>query len=338
MIKNVIVSGGYGFIGSALCRYLHKNTNYQIILIDKLTYASNLNSLKEIINDKRITFYKGSIGNRKLIQGILEKHRPHYIFNLAAETHVDNSIKNPSIFVKTNVLDTHIFVEEVLAYYKNIDKKKPREFKFLHVSTDEVYGDIDLNDEPVSELAQYKPSSPYSATKASSDHIVTSYYRTFGLPILVTHCSNNYGPYQNKEKFLPTIIQNILKNKPIPVYGDGTQIREWLFVDDHCDALLKLMMNGEIGEHYNISNSQGITNLDFIKKILNSMYQLSLISNQSFYKYIKFVPDRLGHDRRYAINCSKITKSCGWKPLTNLDKGIDITIKSFLEVDYKKES
>ena len=333
---NVIVTGGYGFIGSALCRYLYKNTDYNIVVIDKLTYASNLESLRKIINDKRIKFYKGSLGDKKLINQILERHKPKYIFNLAAETHVDNSISDPSIFVNTNVVETHSFIHEVLLYYKKIDPTISKEFRLLHVSTDEVYGDISFDDKPVCELAQYRPSSPYSATKASGDHIVRSYHRTFGLPILITHCSNNYGPFQNNEKFIPTIIKNILNDKKIPVYGDGMQIREWLFVNDHCDALLKLILKGEIGESYNISNSKGITNLRLIEIILDNMLKMSLVLNNNYNQYINFVSDRLGHDRRYAINCTKIKKDCGWEPTTEFEKGINITINTFIKHNLGK--
>mgnify|MGYP001275966262 CR=1 FL=1 len=328
--NTILVTGGYGFIGSALCRYLYKYTKCNIIIIDKLTYASNLLSLESIINDKRVIFYQGSIGDRTLVKKILNNHNPHLVFNLAAETHVDNSIKNPSIFVETNVLETHFFLEEILFYYLK-DKEINKNFKILHISTDEVYGDIDINDEPVTEAAPYNPSSPYSATKASSDHLVKSYFRTFKLPALISHCSNNFGPFQNSEKFIPVIVSNILNKKKIPVYGDGMQIREWLFVDDHCDALFKIIKKGKIGESFNIGSIQSITNIDLIRKILSAMYKNSLIKSQDYRDYIKFVPDRFGHDRRYAINSDKVKKTCGWEEKTDFDTGIELTIKSLIK-------
>jgi dTDP-glucose 4,6-dehydratase len=324
----VIVTGGFGFIGSALCKYLFKNTNVKLVIIDKLTYASNTDSLKSIVNNDRVKFYKGSIGDRSLVKEILQTHNPQFIFNLAAETHVDNSILNPTIFIETNVLETHSFIEEVLFYFRTLNNLQNKKFRMLHISTDEVYGDIGLNQKPADEKTQYRTSSPYSASKASSDHIARSYFRTYGLPIMISHCSNNYGPFQNKEKFIPVIVKNVLNGEKIPVYGDGKQIREWLFVDDHCDALFKIIERGEVGESYNIGSDENITNLDLIHKVLNSMFNQSIIKSKDFNNYIEFVSDRLGHDRRYAINSEKIKKKCGWKAQTNFDIGVEITIKS----------
>ena len=312
-INSIIVTGGFGFIGSALCRYLIKKTNYEIIIIDKMTYASDVNSLQTVINNNRVTFYKVSIGNRKKINKIFETHKPRLIFNLAAETHVDNSILNPTLFIKNNILETHAFFEEMLIYFQSIDQKNKIKFKILHVSTDEVYGDISIDNPPVDEKAPYNPSSPYSASKAASDFILKSYFRTFGLPAIISNSSNNYGPFQNKEKFIPVIIRNILRKKTIPLYGDGHQTREWLFVDDNCEALLKIIKNGIIGENYNIGSDERITNIELITKIVNVMYKKSVVNSLKVAEYLDFVPDRFGHDRRYAINSEKIKRYCQQK-------------------------
>ena len=251
---SVLVTGGAGFIGSALCNYLILNTNFKLIILDKLTYASDLNSIKKILKNPRVVFIKGSIGDDKLITQILDKYLPTYIFNLAAETHVDNSINVPHLFVETNILETHKLFNCCLKYFKKLDKQKSSKFKFLHVSTDEVYGDIEANADPAKEDSPYKPSSPYSSSKASADLILKSYYRTYGFPGIISNCSNNYGPFQNKEKFIPMILKSILLNNKITVYGNGDEVREWLYVDDHCDALLKIIIDGKVGENYNISD------------------------------------------------------------------------------------
>ena len=328
---NILVTGGAGFIGSALCRNIIKKTNNKVIILDKLTYASDLSSIKNIIENQNVSFYKGSIGNSNVVKSILAKHSPQYIFNLAAETHVDNSIHDPTSFVKTNILDTHKFLNIILQYYKNLESKKAQLFKFLQISTDEVYGDVNLQQKPVNEKTAYNPSSPYSASKASGDHLVKAYFRTYGFPGLISNCSNNYGPFQHKEKFIPVIIEKLLNKSKIPIFGNGQQIREWIFVDDHCDALLKLIEIGKVGESYNIGTGNELTNIDLIKNILICMKKLFLIDSLNIEDNVNFVSDRLGHDKRYSINSSKISKLCNWKPLVSLNDGLKITISSYLE-------
>ena len=328
---NILVTGGAGFIGSALCRGIIRNTKNNLIILDKLTYASDLKSLESIIYKTNVSFIKGSIGDKKIVDEILVKYSPQYIFNLAAETHVDNSISNPKSFINTNIIDTFNFLEMSLKYYKNIEGKKAKLFKFLQISTDEVYGDILLSQRPVKETAAYNPSSPYSATKAAGDHLIKVYFRTFGFPALITNCCNNYGPFQNQEKFIPVIINNILKHKQIPVYGDGKQIREWIFVDDHCDALMKLADNGIAGQNYNIGNGNRVSNLQLIEMILKVLKNKNYLENIHLDSHISFIKDRLGHDRKYAINSEKIKRLCDWKAKTNFEKGLKTTVDFFIK-------
>ena len=327
---NILVTGGAGFIGSALCRNIINKTNNQVIILDKLTYASNLSSIENIIKSKNVFFTKGSIGNKKIVEEILLKFCPQYIFNLAAETHVDNSISNPTAFIKTNILDTHCFLETVLKYYKNLGEEDAKLFRFLQISTDEVYGDISLTQNPANEKTAFNPSSPYAASKAAGDHLIKAYFRTYGFPGLISNCSNNYGPFQHNEKFIPVIIHNVLKKKKIPVYGNGKQIREWIYVDDHCDALLNLIRLGNPGENYNIGNGNEVSNLTLIKKILIILNKLSLIDHLNISEYVDFVNDRLGHDKRYSIDSSKTEELCDWKAKINFDEGLNKTISSIV--------
>lgn len=330
--NNILVTGGAGFIGSALCRNIVKNTNSDLIILDKLTYASNIDSIKELIEKKNVYFYHNSIGDTDFLDTLLVKHEPMSVFNLAAETHVDNSILNPSSFIQTNVLETHNFLKTILKYFLNLPKKYSSSFRFLHVSTDEVYGDIDKKLSGVDENYPYKPSSPYSASKAASDHLVKAYFRTYGLPGIISNCSNNYGPFQHIEKFIPLIIRNLINNKKVPVYGDGLQVREWIYVDDHCDALLKLMEKGDPGENYNIGSGIELTNLDLIKNISICLKKNFYIKNLDVNYNINFIKDRLGHDRRYAINSNKTRKLCDWKPLVDLETGLQKTISSYINM------
>tara|TARA_B100001248_G_scaffold191482_1_gene146638 strand:- start:479 stop:1492 length:1014 start_codon:yes stop_codon:yes gene_type:complete len=326
---NVLVTGGAGFIGSALSKYIISNTNFNLVILDKLTYSSDFNSLEKILNNSRVKFIKGSIGDKKLINKILDEHLPNYIFNLAAETHVDNSISQPHLFIKTNILETHKLFNCCLKYFKNLDKKNASKFKFLQISTDEVYGDIASVINPANEETKYNPSSPYSSSKASADLILKSYYRTYNFPAIISNCSNNYGPYQHKEKFIPMILRNIFMKKKIKVYGDGNQIREWLYVDDHCDALLTIIDNGNLGENYNISDKNSITNLNLVKLILSICKELSLIKNDNYEEFVSFVKDRPGHDIRYALDTSKIFKNLRWKPKVNFNQGLLKTINFY---------
>lgn len=333
-IYNILVAGGAGFIGSALCRNIIESTNDNLIILDKLTYASNLKSIENISKNKRVSFIKGCIGDRVIVEQILLKYSPKHIFNFAAETHVDNSITDPKSFTKTNISDTHNFIDEILKYFKNLGKNQSENFRFLQVSTDEVYGDINLDQKPVDEFAPYRPSSPYAASKASSDHIIKAYHRTYGFPGIISNCSNNYGPYQHIEKFIPVIITSLLKNKKIPIYGSGEQIREWIYIDDHCKALLKLIKLGNPGENYNIGTGKELKNIDLIKQIIHNLNDLSLISNSEFDCHVKFIKDRLGHDKRYAINSIKTRALCNWEPEINLDDGLRKTINYFVNINY----
>ncbi len=328
--NNILVTGGAGFIGSALCRNIVKNTDSNLIILDKLTYASNLDSLSTILPKKNVFFYKESIGNIRFLKNILLKHNPISIFNLAAETHVDNSILNPTTFIETNVLHTHNFFQTILEYYKRLPHTISSSFKLLHVSTDEVYGDIKLDEPAADESAAYNPSSPYSASKASSDHLAKAYFRTYGLPVLISNCSNNYGPFQNNEKFIPVILNNLIKNKKIPVYGSGKQIREWIYVDDHCDALLKLINRGVLGQSYNIGTGHELTNIELIQKIITILTELRIIRNNEINNYLNFITDRLGHDKRYALNSNKIMSLCDWQPKTEINDGLKKTIDYYI--------
>ena len=330
---NILVTGGAGFIGSALCRKLINETNNNIIVLDKMTYASNIDSLKSIINNDRLHFFKGSIGDQKCIEQIFLKFQPEYIFNLAAETHVDNSIKNPFPFIKTNIVETHFFIQYASNYFA---KLKNKNFKFLQISTDEVYGDIEINHPPATEISPYNPSSPYSASKAAGDHLIKAYNRTYGFPGLISNCSNNYGPFQHGEKFIPVIIHSILNEKRIPIYGDGLQIREWIFVDDHCDGLIELMKLGKIGENYNIGNTKGITNIELISVILSVLKKISVIKSSDINDHVRYVEDRPGHDKKYAIDSNKIKNECQWLAKTDFINGLKMTINSILNLRREK--
>jgi len=320
-MKKFVVTGGSGFIGSNLIKFLI-NKNYFVINIDKLSYSANPYNLKEITKNKKYKFFKQDINNQKEIYNILNKFKPHGIFNLAAETHVDRSIENPKSFIDSNILGVYNLLQ-ALNKYKKKNKKK---IKLVHISTDEVYGDI--NKGRSDENYSYAPSSPYSASKASADHLVKSYVRTYKLPIVISNCCNNYGPNQFPEKLLPKLIYNIINNKPLPIYGKGKNSREWIHVADHCEALLKIFLKGKIGESYNVGSNQNINNLNLTKKLL-------LITKKEFFKNsnrvkIKFVKDRPGHDYRYALNSNKILKKLGWKSKISLDEGLRQTFDWYL--------
>lgn len=327
----IIITGGLGFIGSALTRFLFANTNSSLLVIDKMTYASDINGIKNIIQSPRVSYKKVSIGDTKRIEKILHLFQPNFIFNLAAETHVDKSILNPNVFIETNVSETHNFLVSTLNFYNSLNQVHKNIFKIIHISTDEVFGDIPLNSLPVDESYQYKPSSPYSASKAASDHLFKAYFKTFNLPVIVTNCTNNYGPYQNEEKFIPVIIKNVINKNKIPLYGNGLQSRDWLYVDDHCKALYAILCNGKVGESYNIGSDREITNIDLIKIILNLLYAKQVIKNPNLENNIIQIKDRLGHDKRYALNSSKLRNNLDWKPLTTFEIGINKTIEFYLK-------
>ena len=317
-MKKIIVTGGLGFIGSNLIDLLIKK-NYYVINIDKVSYSSNFYNVREYIKSKKYKFIKCDIKNDKL-KKIFLKYKPIAIFNLAAETHVDRSIDNPKNFIQSNIIG----VFNILECFKFYSKKYKS--KLIHISTDEVYGDI-LSGRS-SEDYPYKPSSPYAASKAASDHLVYSYVRTFKIPAIITNCSNNYGPKQHPEKFIPKLIYNILTNKPLPIYGKGTNSREWIYVKDHCEALIKIFNKGKNGEFYNIGSNQNLNNLQVSKELLNiSKSRIKIGSNVK----ILFVKDRPGHDIRYALNSNKIKKKLNWKPKTNFRQGIKLTLDWYLK-------
>ncbi len=317
-MKKIIVTGGLGFIGSNLIDILLKK-KFFVINIDKATYSSNYYNVKEFKNSKKYKFIKLDISNKKF-KNILIKYKPIGIFNLAAETHVDRSIDNPDSFIQSNIVGVYNLLES----FKNYSKTNKS--KLIHISTDEVYGDVLTGRS--NEKYPYQPSSPYAASKAASDHLVSSYVRTYNLNAVVTNCSNNYGPKQHPEKLIPKLIYNILNNKPLPIYGKGTNSREWIFVKDHCEALLKVFLKGKKGHFYNIGSNKNLNNLEVTKKLLNEAKKLINLGNKV---KIKFVKDRPGHDVRYALNSNKIKSELGWHPKTNFSKGIKLTLDWYFE-------
>jgi dTDP-glucose 4,6-dehydratase len=329
-MKKVIVTGGLGFIGSNLIDLLIKK-NFFVINIDKATYSSSHYNVKEFKNSKKYKFVKLDIKNKKL-KDIFIKYKPDGIFNLAAETHVDRSIDNPDSFIQSNIVGVYNLLESFKKFSKS------NKSKLIHISTDEVYGDI-LSGRS-SEEYPYKPSSPYAASKAASDHLVSSYVRTYNLNAVVTNCSNNYGPRQHPEKLIPKLIYNILNNRPLPIYGKGTNSREWIYVTDHCEALIKVFLKGKKGHFYNIGSNKNLNNLEVTKKLLEEAKNLISLGNKV---QIKFVKDRPGHDLRYALNSNKIKSELGWLPKTNFSKGIKLTLdwylknKSYYKSIFKKD-
>lgn len=327
----IIITGGAGFIGSAVVREAIENTDFEILVIDKLTYAGNLSSLPE---NKRLIFNQTDICHEKHIKKTINSFSPDIIMHLAAESHVDRSIDGPRQFIETNINGTFVMLEAAREYYESLNDSKKGLFKFHHISTDEVYGDLKIGDHPFTEKTSYSPSSPYSASKASSDHLVRSWHRTFGLPVVITNCSNNYGPYHFPEKLIPLTILNALNGKRLPVYGDGLQIRDWLYVEDHAKALLKVALEGKNGETYNIGGHNEIKNIDVVRKIctvLDEEVDQKPGNIKSFLDLIEFVKDRPGHDKRYAIDASKLEKKLGWLPNESFDSGIYKTVKWYLE-------
>ena len=322
-MKKIIITGGYGFIGSNLVKYFLKR-NIFVINIDKLSYSSSTYNLKDISEHKNYTFIKSDIGNKKIILQVLKKYKPSIIFNLAAETHVDRSIDGPKTFIENNILSLFNLLDIVRKFQKNSKNK----LKFIHVSTDEVYGDLVNKNIRAKENHPYKPSSPYAASKASADHLINSFVRTYKFPAIISKCSNNYGPNQFPEKLIPKIIFNIINNLPIPIYAKGLNTREWIYVDDHCRALDVISKKGKIGENYNVGSSINLTNLEIAKRIVK-------ILSKKLNKFKKkpkiiFVKDRPGHDIRYALDCQKIKKELNWVPQTNLNIGLNKTIDWYI--------
>ena len=328
-----MITGGAGFIGSALVRHIIDNTDYFVVNVDKLTYAGNLESLSSVEESSRYFFEHVDICNAIEVRRILDEHQPDIVMHLAAESHVDRSIDGPGNFIQTNIVGTYVLLEEVRFYWSNLEGIKKENFKFHHVSTDEVYGDLEGTDGMFTETTPYAPSSPYSASKASSDHLVRSWQRTFGLPTLITNCSNNYGPYQFPEKLIPLIIINALSGKKLPIYGDGKQIRDWLYVDDHARALLHVALNGLTGETYNIGGHNEKQNIEVVKtvcKILDELIPSKITGLEHYEQLITYVTDRAGHDARYAIDATKIAEELGWVPEETFETGIKKTIQWYL--------
>ncbi|MFW2719728.1 dTDP-glucose 4,6-dehydratase [Acinetobacter baumannii] len=327
----MLVTGGAGFIGSAVIRNIIKNTQDEVLNIDKLTYAGNLESLSEIDMDPRYQFAQVDICDNERLTEIFKIFQPDAVMHLAAESHVDRSIDGPAEFVTTNIVGTYTLLEVARKYWLQLNEEKKASFKFHHISTDEVYGDLEGTTDLFTETTSYAPSSPYSASKASSDHLVRAWYRTYGLPTVVTNCSNNYGPYHFPEKLIPLVILNALDGKALPIYGKGDQIRDWLYVEDHAKALYKVVTEGKVGETYNIGGHNEKQNIEVVKTICKILDELKPQNNHQPYEtLITFVKDRPGHDLRYAIDASKIAKDLGWKPEETFETGIRKTVEWYL--------
>ncbi len=329
----IFVTGGAGFIGSAFVRHVLNTTPNEVVVLDKLTYAGNLYSLEAFASDRRLTFEHVDICAQSKIRDLFSKHQPDAIIHLAAESHVDRSIEGPSEFIQTNILGTYILLEEAKAYWQTLSTQKKDHFRFHHVSTDEVYGDLEDSNSFFTETTPYSPSSPYSASKASSDHLVKAWHRTYDLPVVVTNCSNNYGPYHFPEKLIPLVILNAISGKPIPVYGDGKQIRDWLYVDDHASALFEVLTKGVLGQTYNIGGHNEKKNIDVVQTICQLLDELAPQTKPesgSYADLITFVTDRPGHDLRYAIDAGKIQKEIGWVPQQTFETGIRETVIWYL--------
>lgn len=328
---NILVTGGAGFIGSAVVRLLIQQTDHRVINVDKLTYAANLDNLKSIDQSPRYTFIKADICDEPLMKELFQKHQPDAVIHLAAESHVDRSIDGPRVFMETNILGTYSLLQAARNVWKSWPEDRQQAFRFLHVSTDEVYGS--LGDEGYfTETTAYAPRSPYSASKASSDMLVRAWHHTFGLPVLVSNCSNNYGPYQFPEKLIPVIILNALKGLPLPVYGTGQNVRDWLYVEDHARALYLILQKGRVGETYNIGGHNEMKNLDLVREICRILDELIPDSVHSPHEnLITFVPDRPGHDLRYAIDAGKIQRELGWTPSVTIQEGLRKTVQWYLD-------
>ncbi|MBE8578956.1 dTDP-glucose 4,6-dehydratase [Vibrio sp. OPT18] len=329
----ILITGGAGFIGSAVIRHIIENTQNTVINLDKLTYAGNLESLNEVSADPRYFFEQVDICNRAELDRVLSHYQPDAIMHLAAESHVDRSIDGPAAFIETNVVGTYTLLESVRAYWNDLEPKKKASFRFHHISTDEVYGDLEGTDDLFTEKTSYEPSSPYSASKASSDHLVRAWLRTYGLPTIVTNCSNNYGPYHFPEKLIPLMILNAIDGKPLPVYGDGMQIRDWLYVEDHARALYKVVTEGEVGETYNIGGHNEKANIEVVETICSLLEEFVPNKPKGVEQYqdlIIYVTDRPGHDVRYAIDASKIERELGWTPEESFETGIRKTVEWYL--------
>jgi dTDP-glucose 4,6-dehydratase len=331
-MQNVtVVTGGAGFIGSNFILQQMQYQSASIVNLDKLTYAGNLHNLESIAGDRRYEFVHGDIADRDLVRALLAKYQPRAIVHFAAESHVDRSIRGPEDFIRTNVDGTFALLEETRAFWSALQDREQKIFRFLHVSTDEVYGSLGANDPPFSEATSYAPNSPYAASKASSDHLVRAYHHTYGLPTLTTNCSNNYGRFQFPEKLIPLMILNARDGKPLPVYGDGKNVRDWLFVEDHCEAIATVLRGGKPGDTYNIGGWNEMPNIEIVKTICDLVDEMAPRAGGSRRDLITFVKDRPGHDRRYAMDARKIERELGWKPKATFEGGIRKTVRWYLE-------
>jgi dTDP-glucose 4,6-dehydratase len=325
----IVVTGGAGFIGSAVCRHLVGDVGAHVVNVDKLTYAANLRSLDAVASDPRYAFVRADICDRDAMDAMFARHAPDAVMHLAAESHVDRSINGSDAFIRTNVLGTHVLLEAARAYWMRLPAERASAFRFLHVSTDEVYGTLGPEG-TFSETTAYDPSSPYSASKAAADHLASAWHRTFGFPVVISNCSNNYGPYHFPEKLIPLIILNALEEKPLPVYGDGSNVRDWLYVEDHARALHLILSRGRLGEKYNVGGRNERTNLAVVESICDLLDQL-MPAGAPRRRLVTFVPDRPGHDHRYAIDAGKLERELGWRAEHDFDSGLARTVRWYLD-------
>lgn len=335
----IFITGGAGFIGSNFIINWFNQFSEPVVNIDKLTYAGNEKNLEQLSKNKNYIFSKTDITDEKAVTELFQKYKPRAILNFAAESHVDRSITGPGEFIQTNIVGTFNLLQCTKSFWQNLEKAEKEAFVFLHVSTDEVYGSLSLDDAAFTETTPYAPNSPYSASKASSDHLVRAYHHTYGLPTVTTNCSNNYGPLQFPEKLIPLVLHNCLKGKPLPIYGDGLNVRDWLYVTDHCEAILQVLENGTAGETYNIGGWNEMKNIEVVDLICKALDELRpRADGKSYLTQKTFVPDRLGHDRRYAIDATKIERELGWKPKETFSTGIQKTVKWYLDNESWVES
>jgi dTDP-glucose 4,6-dehydratase len=338
-VGTLLVTGGAGFIGSNFVRYVLSHGSDRVVVLDKLTYAGHRENLADVEGDSRFSFIRGDIADQELVRRIFDEQRPTAVVNFAAESHVDRSIDSPGDFVETNIVGTFVLLEAARRLLTRLGPEESGSFRFLHVSTDEVYGSLGAEG-LFSETTPYAPNSPYAASKASADHLAGAYHRTYGLPVLITNCSNNYGPYQFPEKLIPLMVLNAVDAEPLPIYGDGGNVRDWLYVDDHCDGILTVLQRGRPGESYNIGGGCERTNLEVIDTLCRILERLLPASanprmvarsRESYEQLKSFVPDRLGHDRRYAIDATKVREELGWQPQHDFDQGMDATVRWYLD-------
>jgi dTDP-glucose 4,6-dehydratase len=331
-MKTIVITGGAGFIGSNFVRHFIKTQPHKVVILDKLTYAANVNNINDITYvPGKLLLVEGDICDADTVANVLKGFAPYAIVHFAAESHVDKSIEDATNFIQTNIIGTSTLLDETRKYLITASDEIQENFKFIHVSTDEVFGSLEPKDAPFKESSQYKPNSPYAASKAASDHLARAWYKTFNVPTIITNCSNNYGPRQYPEKLIPMVINNALSGKLIPIYGDGMQMRDWLYVEDHCKALMKVLLEGKVGETYNIGGLNDIANVAVVKMICDILDELSpKLENKSYFKQVEFVKDRLGHDKRYAIDATKIMTELNWKPEETFETGIRKTVEWYV--------